>query len=337
MTPIPSTMRVIEIAGAGGPEVLKPAVRPTPEPGWGEVLIGVEAAGVNRPDVAQRQGRYPPPPGASDLPGLEAAGVIAALGPGVEGWSVGERVCALLPGGGYAQYAATPAVQCLPWPAGLSAVEAASLPETAFTVWTNVFERGGFRGGDAVLIHGGSSGIGVMAIQLVRAFGGRALVTVGSADKQRACEALGAACAINYREQDFVAAVKAATGGQGADLILDMVGGDYLLRNMQAAAEEGRIVSIASLPGSAPLFDIVLMMVKRLTLTGSTLRPRPAAAKGAIARELRKRVWPLIESGTVRPVIHCALPLDQAARAHALMESSEHIGKIVLTMADPGS
>jgi NADPH:quinone reductase len=326
----PATMRAVAIAAPGGPEALVMTTRPTPWPGPGEVLIEVHAAGVNRPDVFQRQGRYPPPPGASDLPGLEVAGVVTALGEGAQGWAAGDRVCALLAGGGYAEYAAAPAVQCLPCPAGLSMAQAASLPETAFTVWANVFERGGFRAGDVVLIHGGSSGIGVMAIQLVQTFGGRALVTVGSADKQRACEALGAARAVNYREEDFVEAVRAETGGAGADLILDMVGGDYLVRNLQAAAEEGRIVCIASLEGARPQTDIALIMMKRLTLTGSTLRARPVAAKGALAAALRKRVWPRIETGEVRPVIHRTLPLAQAAEAHRLMEGSSHVGKIVL-------
>lgn len=326
------SMRAVEIAAAGGPEGLRPTTRPIPAPSFGEVLIQVHAAGVNRPDVFQRQGRYPPPPGASDLPGLEVAGVVAALGEGVQGWTVGDEVCALLSGGGYAEYATAPASQCLPCPAGLSMAEAASLPETAFTVWANVFERGAFRPGDTVLIHGGSSGIGVMAIQLVHAFGGRALTTVGSVEKQRACEALGAACAINYREEDFVAAVKRETRGAGADLILDMVGGDYLVRNMHAAAEEGRIVCIAALEGARPQTDIALMMARRLTVTGSTLRARPAAVKGALAAALRKRVWPLIETGAVKPVVFRTLPLDQAAEAHQLMEGSSHIGKIVLTL-----
>jgi NADPH:quinone reductase len=334
MPNLPERMQAVEITGPGGPEVLRPCERATPAAGAGEVLIRVEAAGVNRPDVFQRQGFYPPPPGASDLPGLEVAGVVVEVGAGVDGWHVGDPVCALLAGGGYAQYAVAPAGQCLPWPAGLDAAGAASLPETAFTVWTNVFERGGFRAGDTVLVHGGSSGIGVMAIQLCRTFGATVLTTVGSSAKQALCRELGAARAINYREEDFVDAVRAETGGAGADLILDMIGGDYLARNMEAAAEEGRIVSIASLGGGRPALDIMRMMSKRLTLTGSTLRSRPLAAKAAIAAQLRKRVWPLIARGEVRPIVHAVFPLAQACEAHRLMESSAHAGKIVLTVAD---
>jgi NADPH2:quinone reductase len=323
-------MTCIEITAFGAPEVLKPARRPTPEPGPGEVLIAVEAAGVNRPDVLQRKGHYPPPPGVSDLPGMEVAGTIVQLGAGVGDWAVGDRVCALIAGGGYAQYATAPAVQCLPIPAGLTAAEAASLPETVFTVWTNVFDRGRFTPGDTVLIHGGTSGIGVMAIQMVTAMAGRAIATAGSDDKAYACEALGAVRGVNYRTEDFVDLTLAATGGLGADIVLDMVGGDYTVRNMAAAAVEGRIVNIAFLRGNKPPIDIALMMQKRLTLTGSTLRGRTAAYKGVIAQALKRRIWPLLESGAVKPVIHAVLPLAEAAQAHALMESSEHIGKIVL-------
>lgn len=330
MSAPPPRMRAVEISEPGGPEVLRLTDRATPAPKPGEILIAVEAAGVNRPDIVQRQGRYPAPVGASDLPGMEVAGRVAAVGADVDGWRVGEEVCALLPGGGYAEYATAPAPQCLPWPKGLDAVQAASLPETAFTVWANIFERGGFRAGDTVLIHGGSSGIGVMAIQLCRAFGGRVLTTVGSEEKQAICERLGAERAINYRDEDFVEVVKAQTGGVGADLILDMVAGDYFVRNLKAAAEEGRIVYIASLGGGRPQTDVFLMMSKRLTITGSTLRSRSVTAKGAIAAELQKRVWPLFADGTVKPVIHQVFPLAQAAEAHRLMESSAHAGKIVL-------
>jgi NADPH:quinone reductase len=330
MSSTPERMRAVEIAKPGGPEVLRLAERATPSPRPDEVLIAVEAAGVNRPDVLQREGRYPPPPGASDLPGLEVSGSVAALGADVAGWQVGDKVCALLPGGGYAQYATAPAQQCLPWPEGLSAEEVASLPEVAFTVWANVFERGRFQAGDVVLIHGGSSGIGVMAIQLCRAFGARVLTTVGSAEKATACLELGAVRAINYRDEDFVEAVKAETDGVGADLILDMVAGDYFTRNMQAAAEDGRIVYIASIGGGRPQADIFLMMAKRLTITGSTLRSRPVAVKGQLALALRKRVWPLFARGVVRPVVCKVFPLAEASQAHQLMESSAHIGKIVL-------
>lgn len=329
---LPPDMAAVEISEPGGPEVLTSARRPVPSPGQGEVLIRVQAAGVNRPDVLQRQGRYPPPPGASDLPGLEVAGEVASVGIGAGDWRVGDRVCALIAGGGYAEYAVAPAPQCLPIPAGLSAVEAASLPETAFTVWANVFELGAFRPGDAVLIHGGASGIGVTAIQLVRAFGGRAFATAGGADKARACERLGAERGIDYQAEDFVEVVKAATDGRGVELILDMVGGDYLPRNLDAAAFGGRIVSIASLRGGEPPLPIFKMMAKRLTLTGSTLRARSVAEKGALAAALHQRVWPLYEDGRVKPVVFRTFALADAAEAHRLMESSGHIGKIVLTV-----
>ena len=332
MTPPPSQMNAVEINGFGPPDVLRLVQRPVPPPTPGEVLIRVRAAGVNRPDVVQREGRYAPPPGASDLPGLEIAGEIAALGEGTEGFTIGDQVCALLAGGGYAEYACAPAGQCLPLPRGLSFTEAASLPETCFTVWENIFDRGGFQTGDTVLIHGGSSGIGVTAIQMVRASGGRAIVTVGSPEKAAACEALGAAPAINYRTTDFVEAVKTATDGKGANIILDMVGGDYLILNMKAAAIEGRIVYIAALEGGKPPVDILLMMHKRLTITGSMLRSRPIAVKAAIAAQLRTHVWPLIEAGAIKPKVYQTFPLAQAAEAHRLMESSSHIGKIVLVV-----
>ncbi len=328
---IPATMRAIEIARPGGPEVLTLVERPVPAPGPGEVLVRVEAAGVNRPDIVQREGHYPPPAGASDLPGLEIAGTVAAVGEGAV-WEAGTRVCALVSGGGYAEYAVAKDAHCLPVPAGLSAAEAASLPETAFTVWQNIFQLGAFRSGDVVLIHGGSSGIGVMGLQLVRAMGGTALVTVGSQAKQEACQALGAHRAINYRTEDFVDAVRTFTNGAGADIILDMVAGDYLLRDMQAAATEGRIVMIAALQGNQPPVDVFLIMRKRLVLTGSMLRSRTDAVKAALAGQVRTHVWPLIEQGAVRPVLSRVFPLAEAGDAHRLMESSSHVGKIVLTM-----
>jgi putative PIG3 family NAD(P)H quinone oxidoreductase len=328
----PETMNCVEIAEPGGPEALVPAMRPIPTPGAGEVLIAVEAAGVNRPDVLQRRGMYPPPAGASDLPGLEVAGTVAALGEGVDAWAVGDRVCALLPGGGYAAYATAPAVQCLRIPEGLTAVEAASLPETFFTVWTNVFERGRFERGQTVLIHGGTSGIGVTAIQMVTALGGEAIATAGSAAKAKACEDLGAVRGVDYSAEDFVEVVKQVTDDHGADVILDMVGGDYLDRNLRAAAVDGRIVMIAFLRGAKTEINLNLIMQKRLTLTGSTLRARPVAEKGRISRALAEKVWPLIDAGKIRPVVHKTFPLAQAAEAHRLMESSTHIGKIVLTV-----
>jgi putative PIG3 family NAD(P)H quinone oxidoreductase len=329
---LPQTMRCVEIARAGGPEVLTPAERPTPRPGHGEVLIAVEAAGVNRPDALQRAGAYDPPPGASDLPGLEAAGTVAAVGPGVARWREGDRVTALLPGGGYAEYALTHEDQALAWPERLGAAEAAALPETCFTVWSNVFDRGGLRAGEAFLVHGGSSGIGTTAIQLARAFGARVFCTVGSEDKAEACRRLGAERAINYREEDFVEIVKRETDGRGADLILDMVGGDYIPRNLRAAAESGRIVFIAFLRGPKAEVNFAQVMVRRLTLTGSTLRPRSLEEKAAIAEALRERVWPLIEAGRIGPVMDRSFPLAEAAEAHARMESSAHIGKITLAL-----
>ncbi|MEX2629777.1 MAG: NAD(P)H-quinone oxidoreductase [Tistlia sp.] len=322
-------MTAIEILGPGGPEVLKPATRPVPRPGRGEVLLRVAAAGVNRPDVLQRKGGYAPPPGASDIPGLELAGEVVALGEGVETWQVGDAVCALVAGGGYAEYAVAPAAQCLPVPRGLTPVEAAALPETFFTVWSNVFDRGGLRQGERFLVHGGSSGIGTTAIQLAVAFGARVFATAGSAEKCAACEALGAERAINYREEDFVEVVEQAAGG--CDLILDMVGGAYIPRDVALLSPDGRLVFIAFLGGPKVELNFSQVMVKRLTLTGSTLRPRDVAFKAAIAASLQARVWPLLEAGTVKPVIHRTFPLAEAAAAHALMESSAHIGKIVLT------
>jgi putative PIG3 family NAD(P)H quinone oxidoreductase len=325
-------MKVIEIERPGGPEVLRVAERDAPAPARGEVLIRVEAAGVNRPDVLQRQGHYPPPPGASDIPGLEVAGMVAALGAGVAGCCLDDRVCALLAGGGYAEYAVAPAAQCLPVPSGLDVVQAAALPETFFTVWTNVFERGGLKAGEALLVHGGSSGIGTAAIALAAARGARVLATAGTAEKCAACERLGAERAINYRSQDFVAAVREATSGRGVDVVLDMVGGDYTARNIECLAAGGRLVQIAFLRGSQVQVDLRPLMMKRLTLTGSTLRARSVEEKGAIAAALRREVWPLIEDGRVRPVIDSTFPLERAADAHRRMEAGEHIGKIVLTL-----
>ena len=329
---VPATMKVAEIAEPGGPEVLRAAVRATPEPAHGEVLIEVAAAGVNRPDVLQRQGGYPPPPGASDIPGLEVAGTIVALGAGVLAHSIGDRVCALVTGGGYAGYCPAPAAQVLPVPAGLDMIEAAALPETFFTVWTNVFDRGRLQPGERFLVHGGSSGIGTVAIQLARAFEARVFATAGSADKCAACERLGAERAINYRDEDFVEVAKALTGGVGLDLILDMVGGDYVQRNFAALATEGRLVQIAFLAGAKVELNLMALMLKRLTLTGATLRARAIEDKAAIADALRARVWPLLESGRMRPVIDSTMPLAAAAQAHERMESGRHIGKIVLTV-----
>jgi len=328
---LPKSMTAIEISTPGGPEVLVPADRPVPVAGSGEVLIEVAAAGVNRPDVLQRLGNYPPPPGASDIPGLEIAGTIIALGEGVSDRSLGERVTALVTGGGYAQYCAAPAAQCLPIPEGLSLEEAAALPETFFTVWTNVFDRGRLQPGEAFLVHGGSSGIGTTAIQMARALGARVFATAGSAEKCRACEELGAERAINYREEDFVEIVKEATQGHGVDVILDMVGGDYIARNLRALTVEGRLCYIAFLGGSKAEVDFLPLMLKRITLTGSTLRARDVAFKAAIAENLRQRIWPKIEAGEIKPVLAARFALEQAAQAHALMESSQHIGKIVLT------
>jgi len=325
------SMMAIEIAEFGGPEVLQPVHRPLPVPATGELLIEVAAAGVNRPDVLQRQGGYRPPPGASDIPGLEIAGRVAVLGAGVEGWREGDKVTALVAGGGYAEFCTVPAPQCLPIPRGLDMVQAAAVPETFFTVWTNVFDRARLQEGESFLVHGGSSGIGTTAIQLARAFGARVFTTAGSPEKCAACLRLGAELAIDHRREDFVAAIQEATGGRGVDVILDMVGGGYINRNLRILAVEGRLVQIAFLEGSKAEIDLVHVMMKRQTLTGSTLRPRSVAEKGAIAAALHEKVWPLLEAGKVGPVIFKTFPLAEAAAAHRLMESSSHIGKIVLT------
>jgi putative PIG3 family NAD(P)H quinone oxidoreductase len=327
-------MRFVEAAAAGGPDVLQLAETDVPQPGPGEVLIRVAAAGVNRPDVLQRAGLYPPPPGASPVLGLEVAGTIVATGQQVQGWRLGDVVCALVPGGGYAEFCVTPAAHCLPIPRGLGVTEAAALPETFFTVWSNVFDRGRLARGESFLVHGGTSGIGTTAIQLARAFGARVFATAGSPEKCAVCRELGAEQAIDYRQADFVAAVREATGGRGVDVILDMVGGPYVERNLRVLAVEGRLVQIAFLQGSKVTLDLVHLMVRRQTITGSTLRPRSVAEKAAIAAALREKVWPLIEAGTVRPMIDRTFPLADAAAAHRLMESSQHIGKIVLTVGE---
>ena len=326
------TMTAIEITEPGGPEVLRPTERPRPAPGVGELLIEVAAAGVNRPDVLQRRGGYPPPPGASDIPGLEVAGTVAALGPGAHGWRLGDRVCALVTGGGYAEYCTAPTAQCLPVPEGFDMVQAAALPETFFTVWTNVFQRGRLQAGERFLVHGGSSGIGTTAIQIAAARGARVFATAGSADKCAACEKLGAERAINYRDEDFVAVVKDLTGGEGVDVILDMVGGDYIQRNIKALRTEGRIVFIAFLGGSKAEIDFLPLMLKRATITGSTLRPRSVEQKSVIADELRAEVWPLLDAGRIAPVIDSSYPLADAADAHRRIDDGDHIGKIVLTV-----
>jgi NADPH2:quinone reductase len=331
MPAIPAAMTFIRIERPGPPEVLVPDRMAVPAPGPGEVLIRVAAAGVNRPDVLQREGAYPPPPGASDVPGLEVAGTVVAVGEGAGRWQVGDQVTALVISGGYAEYCVAPVAQVLPIPAGLSPVEAGGIPETFFTVWTNVFDRGRLREGESFLVHGGSSGIGTTAIQLAHAFGARVFATVGSPEKQRACESLGAERAIDYRSEDFVAVVKAETGGRGVDVILDMIGGPYVERNLQALALEGRLVQIAWLQGSKPRANFMQLMLKRLTWTGSTLRPRSVEQKAAIAAALEAEVWPLLAAGRVKPLIHATFPLREAAAAHRLMESSQHIGKIVLT------
>jgi NADPH2:quinone reductase len=323
-------MRVVEISQFGPPDVLKIAERPDPVPAAGEVLIDVDAAGVNRPDVIQRYGKYPPPPGASDIPGLEIAGRVAALGDGVGGFAVGDRVCALVAGGGYAEKAAVPHQQVLPIPKGLSAIQAAGIPETFFTVWTNVFQRGKLQSGESILIHGGTSGIGTTAIQLAKAFGARVFTTAGSDEKCDAARKLGADEAFNYRTTDWVAEGKRATGGRGLDVILDIVGADYIPRNLDLLAIEGRLVQIAFLKTAKAELDFSIMMRKRAWITGSTLRPRTPAEKGVIARELHQHVWPLLERGVVVPIIHETFPLAAASEAHRLMESSTHIGKIIL-------
>jgi putative PIG3 family NAD(P)H quinone oxidoreductase len=324
------TMQAVEITQAGGPEVLQPTTRPMPAPRAGEVVIRLAYAGVNRPDALQRAGLYAPPPTASDLPGLEGAGEIVALGAGVSGWALGDQVCALLPGGGYAEYVATPAAHCLPVPHGLSLKQAACLPETFFTVWSNVFQRGGLKAGERFLVHGGSSGIGTTAIQLAHSFGARVFATAGSAEKCKACVDLGAEHAINYREEDFVEVLRAQGG---ANLILDMVGGAYLPRNVQALADDGRLVQIAFLQGPKIELNFSQVMMRRLTITGSTLRPQSDLAKARIAESLRADVWPLLEAGKIAPVMDSEFPLTEAAAAHARLESSGHIGKIVLKVA----
>lgn len=328
---IPQEMTFIDLPEFGGPEVLVPVKGPVPRPRAGEVLIRVHAAGVNRPDVQQRIGGYNPPPGASPVPGLEISGRIVEVASDVTDWKFGDEVCALVSGGGYAEYCTAPAPQCLPVPKGLTLLEAAGLPETYFTVWTNVFQRGRLQAGETFLIHGGSSGIGTTAIQLAREFGARIFTTVGNAEKARVCSELGAERVIDYHGENFVQVVKELTDGYGVDLILDMVGGSYIERNIEALALEGRLVQIAFLEASKAEVDFLPMMIKRLTITGSTLRPRTVAQKAEIAAELREKVWPLIEAGKVKPLIHKTFPLAEAAAAHALMESSTHIGKIMLT------
>jgi putative PIG3 family NAD(P)H quinone oxidoreductase len=323
-------MTAVEITAPGPPDVLRPVRRPVPKPGPGEVLVRVAAAGVNRPDLLQRAGHYPPPPGASDIPGLEVAGTVVALGDGASGLRLGDAVTALVTGGGYAEYCAAPAEQCLPVPRGLDLAEAAALPETFFTVWTNVFERGRLAPGETLLVHGGSSGIGTTAIQMARAFGARVLVTAGTAEKCAACVALGAERAVDYKREDFVAAAREATGGRGVDVLLDMVGAPYLARNLECLAVEGRLVQIGVQQGGKAELNLLTVMHRRLTVTGSTLRPRTVAEKGKIAAALRERVWPKIDEGAIRPVLHARLPLAEAREAHRIMEAGAHIGKLVL-------
>ena len=325
-------MRAIQIDKPGGPEALRPAERPRPVPKTHEILVKVAAAGVNRPDVLQRMGLYAVPPDASDLPGLEVAGEVVACGAAVTMWKPGDAVCALTHGGGYAEFCVTPEVQALPVPRGLSMVEAASLPETFFTVWSNVYDRARLAPGEALLVQGGTSGIGVTAIQMAKATGNRVFATAGTDEKCAACLQLGAEAAFNYKTEDFVAGVRSATGGKGVDVILDMAAGDFVPKELKALADDGRLVFIAFLRGPKAELDVNELMRRRLTLTGSTLRPRPIEFKGAIAASLRSRIWPLIDAGKIRPVIYRTFPLEQAAEAHRLMESSAHIGKIVLTL-----
>jgi NADPH2:quinone reductase len=327
-----AVMKAVEISKPGGPEVLVLVDRPMPEPKAGEVLIKVSAAGINRPDVFQRKGNYPAPPGASDLPGLEVVGEIVAGDVGAAGLSIGDKVCALLAGGGYAEYCTAPAVQCLPVPKGLSDVEAAGLPETYYTVWSNVFDRGQLSAGESLLVHGGASGIGTTAVQLATAMGHKVYATVGSDERARAVEGLGAVMGINYRTQDYVEEVKKATGGKGVDVVLDMVAGDYINRNINCLADDGRIVIIALLGGAKAEIDCSQVLRRRLTVTGSTLRPRPVAFKAEIARSLKERVWPLLEAGKIRPIVHATFPLEKACDAHAMMDAGEQIGKIILTV-----
>lgn len=330
MSDLPTTMNAIEITAPGGPQVLRPTRRPVPRPGAHEVLIRVHAAGVNRPDVLQRLGRYSPPPGVTDIPGLEIAGEVVRIGAQVSEWSLGDRLCALVAGGGYAEYALAPAVQCLPIPRGLTLEEAAGLPETVFTVYYNVWERSGLKAGQWLLVHGGSSGIGTTAIVLAKAFGARVIATAGSPEKCAACRHLGAELAIDYKREDFVAATLEATAGRGADVILDMVGGEYVARDMAAAALEGRIAVIATQGGRSAQIDLTQLMSKRLTIGGSSLRPQTVERKGELAAALRARIWPLIESHALHLPVHARFPLAEASEAHALMESGSHIGKIIL-------
>ena len=330
MSALPAEMTAIKVRQPGGPESLVPVALPVPAPGDGEVLIRVRAAGVNRPDLLQRQGLYPPPPGAPDTPGLEVAGEIVGIGPGVSRWKTGDRVTALVAGGGYAEYCLAPAPQCLPVPDGLDMVEAAALPETFFTVWVNVFERGRLQPGETLLVHGGASGIGTTAIMMASALGARVFATAGGPEKCAACEKLGAARAIDYRSEDFVEIVRTETGGKGVDVVLDMIGGPTVARNVQAMAQDGRMSFIAFLEGSRVEVDLLPLMLKRLTLTGSTLRARPVAYKGEVAAALEARVWPLVASGRLRPVIDSTFPLKDAAAAHERLESRGTVGKVVL-------
>ncbi len=330
MDQVPRSMRAIEIAEPGGPEVLRLVERDVPRPGAGEVLVRVAAAGVNRPDIMQRMGKYPPPAGASDIPGLEIAGTVAAAGPSTQ-IAVGDRVCALVSGGGYAEFCIAPQPQCLPMPAGMNEIEAAAIPETYFTVWTNLFDRGGLRRGETTLIHGGTSGIGTTAIQLARAFGATAIATAGTDEKCTACRELGAAEAINYNTDDFVSAVREATHGAGVDVILDIVGGDYFQRNLECLRMNGRLVIIGGMGGTRASVNLTPILQRRLTITGSTLRARTVDEKGAIATAVRHSLWPLLEAGDVRPIIHATFPLGRAADAHQVLESGQVIGKLVLT------
>ncbi len=332
MKSIPDQMTAIEITKPGGPEVLRPVQRPVPRPAHGEVLIRVDAAGVNRPDVLQRRGQYPPPPGASDIPGLEVAGTIVDLGTGGDRWQLDDRVCALVAGGGYAEYCVAPAPQCLPLPENVDVVSAAAIPETFFTVWTNLFQRGALRGSERVLIHGGTSGIGTTAIQLAHVRGATVYATAGSDDKCAACRRLGASVAINYRDNDFVEVISRETNGAGVDVIMDIIGGDYFNRNIECLAINGRLVQIGLLGGSTTTIDLGRVMRRRLTITGSTLRVRTVEEKGALAREVETHVWPLLSSGRVAPIIDRTFRLAEAAAAHQRMEAGEHIGKLVLTV-----
>jgi len=324
-------MIAIEISTPGGPEVLKPVERPTPQPAPGEILIRVEAAGLNRGDLMQRQGYYPPPPGASDIPGLEVAGRVAALGEGVDGWQIGAPVCAILAGGGYAEYAVAPAVQCLPVPHGLSMTEAGGLPETLFTCWTNLIDDGRLAAGETLLIHGGASGIGTTGIQLAKALGATVFVTAGSPEKCSVCRKLGADLAVDYKTEDFVSVIREATGGRGVDVVLDMVGGDYVPRSMDIMARRGRFVSISIMKGTDATISMVQVLQKRLVLTGSTLRARTPVEKGAIAEAVHQKVWPMITQGKLKPIVHRSFPLAQAADAHRALQAGDHIGKIMLT------